>query len=237
MNRGAYMTPDIIGVYFDFFGTLIDSNYAVFNTWSRIAKKLGKEIKYDDPRIWEGMQKQWDEADKLDKSYMNFSQEDWDYLNSFVLDKMGVNTEGTSEIISEEFNEHFLESSRLYPGSRETLAQIKAKNIKIGLHTHADRERCQLKLKELQIFEFFEIFIHTQDYGYNKTHIEVYQIALDAMETDDPKKILHVGDNLDLDVKMAMKVGMTPVHFNLYNRPSLESVRSIKKLPELLQFL
>ncbi|MHA1987553.1 MAG: HAD family hydrolase [Promethearchaeota archaeon] len=235
------MTTDIIGIYFDFFGTLIDSKYAISNIWSRIAKKLGKEIRYDNPRIWKGMQKHREEAEKLKKrlnvNYMNYSQEDWDYLNSFVLGIIGVDTKGTSEIISEEFNKFFFEYYRLYPGSRETLEQIKIKNIKIGLHTHAPREDCQLKMKELKIFEFFDIFIHTQDYGYNKSHIEIYQIALDAMKTRNPKKIYHVGDDLELDVNMAQKIGMIPILFDPYNLYSLKDIRVIRGLPEIMRFL
>jgi HAD superfamily hydrolase (TIGR01549 family) len=236
----VYLTVDIIGVYFDFFGTLIDSEFAIASIWSRITKRLGKEINYDDPRIKEGVQKQREEAEKLQlkgKSYMTFSQNDWDYLNSFVLDSIGVRSEGTSEIISEEFNENFFEVYRLYPGCRETLTQIKAKNIKIGLHTHAPSEKCQQKMKELQIFEFFDIFIHTQDYGYNKSQIQVYQIALNAMETDDPKKILHVGDSLDFDVKMAIKVGITPILFDPNKEYSLRDINVINELPEILKFL
>ncbi len=231
------MTKNVWGVYFDFFGTLIDSNFAVFSMWSRIAKRLGKEIEYDDPRIREGMQEQWEDADKLGKYYIYFSKEDWDFLNTFVLDKMGIKSEGTSEIISEEFEKNFFEVFRLYSGCKETLAQIKAKNIKIGLHTHAPREKCQLKMKELQIFEFFDIFIHTPDYGYNKTHIEVYQIALDAMESRNPEKIFHVGDNLELDVKMAQKVGMTPILFDPNKEYSLRDIIVINEMPELLKYL
>jgi FMN phosphatase YigB (HAD superfamily) len=235
------LTSDIVGIYFDFFGTLIDSNYAISNIWSRIAKKLGKEIEYEDPKIWEGMQKQREEAEKLKErlniNYMNYSQEDWDYLNSFVLGIIGVDSEGTSEIISEEFGKFFFEYYRLYQGCRETLEQIKAKNIKIGLHTHAPREPCQVKLKELKIFEFFDIFIHTQDYGYNKSHIEIYQIALDAMKTRNPDKIFHVGDDLELDVKMAQKIGMVPILFDPYKLYSLNDIRVIRELPEVLKFL
>ncbi|MFX1453942.1 MAG: HAD family hydrolase [Promethearchaeota archaeon] len=234
------MTANIIGVYFDFFGTLIDSDFAVTGMWSRIAKRLGKDIEYNDPRITEGRQKQREEAEKLQlkgKKYMTFSQSDWDYLNSFVLDSIGIRSEGTSEIISEEFDKNFFELYRLYPGCRETLTKIKAKNIKVGLHTHAPREKCQLKMKELLIFEFFDIFIHTQDYGYNKSHIEVYTIALNAMETDDPRKILHVGDSLDFDVKMAQKVGMTPILFDPNKEYSLKDIIVINEMTELLKYL
>ena len=151
------MKKDIIGVYFDFFGTLIDSRYAITNIWSRIAKRLGMNIEYDDPRIWAGMQKQWEEsnklAEKLGKNYINFSREEIDKLNSVVLDIMGIKIDGSNEIAGEEFRENFIKVLRLNPGCRETLKQIKDKNIKIGLLTHGTRKRVQLKLKEFKIFE------------------------------------------------------------------------------------
>ena len=233
------MKKDIIGVYFDFFGTLIDSLYAITNIWSRIAKRLGKEIASDDPRILAGMQKQEEEITKLGKLYLNLSEEEWKSLNKVVLDTIGVKIEGSNEITSEEFLREFRTgiNFRLYPGCRETLEQIKAKNFKIGLHTHGPRERVQSKMKELKIFEFFDIFIHTEEFGYNKTHIEVYQIALDAMETRHPDKILHVGDDIEMDVNMAQKIGMAPILFDPYNQYSLEDIRVIRELPEILKYL
>ena len=154
-----------------------------------------------------------------------------------LADTMGIKSEGSSEIVIGEFRENFFKVFRLYPGCRETLEQIKVKNIKIGLHTHAPREKTQLKMKELKIFEFFDIFIHTQEFGYNKSHIEVYQIALGAMGPNDPDKIFHVGDDIELDVKMAQKIGMIPILFDPYNDYSLKDVRVIHKLPGILKFL
>ena len=52
------MLKNILGVYFDFFGTLIDSRYAISTVWSQIAKKLGKEISPEDERIQKGILKQ-----------------------------------------------------------------------------------------------------------------------------------------------------------------------------------
>lgn len=233
------MTNDIIGVYFDFFGTLIDSIYVITNVWSRIAKRLGKEIASDDPRILAGIQKQEEELTKLDKLYINLSKEEWNFINVVVLDTIGVKSEGSKEIISEEFQREFRTGMtfRLYPGCRETLEQIKAKKIKIGLHTHASRELCQLKMKELKIFEFFDIFIHTHEFGYNKSQIEIYQIALDAMGTKNPRKIFHIGDDVELDVKMAQKIGMIPILFNPYGEHLIENTRVIRELPEIMKFL
>jgi len=233
------LRKDIVAVYFDFFGTLIDSRYTLTNIWSRIAKRLGREIDSDDPRIWVGIQNQWEEYEKLGKLYINLSPEEWHRLNIYVLNAIDVKIEGSQEIISEEFQREFHTGMtyRLYPRYKETLEQIRAKNIKIGLHTHAPREACQIMMKELKIFEFFDIFIHTQDFGYIKSHIEIYQIALDAIGTKDPKKICHVGDDIDLDVKMAQKIGMTPILFDPYNRYLLKDIIVISELPEILKFL
>ncbi|MHA2007490.1 MAG: HAD family hydrolase [Promethearchaeota archaeon] len=233
------MLPDIIGVYFDWFGTLVDSRYTLTNIWARIANRLGKKITSDDSRILEGMQKQVTEYFKQDKLYINLSEEDWNFLNKIVLDTIGVKSKGSSEIISEEFEREFRTgiTYRLYPGCRKTLKQIKTKKIKLGLHTHASREVCQEKMKKWKILEFFDIFIHPREFGYNKSNIEIYQIALDSMGVKDPKKILHVGDDLDLDVKMAQKIGMIPVLFDPYNESSLDNVITITELPELLQYL
>ncbi len=231
------MTLDIVGIYFDFFGTLIDSRHTLTNIWSKIAKRLGMEINPDDPRILAGMQKQEEEANKIEKPYINFSREEWKALNFYVLDTMGVKSEGSSEIISEVFNENYFKECRLYPGCRETLKQIKSKKIKIGLLTHGNRELKQTGMQELKILEFFDIFIHSFEYGYNKSQIEIYQIALEAMGTNDPKKILHVGDDMDLDFNMAQKIGMIPILFDPYNKCSLNDIRVIRELPEVLKFL
>lgn len=235
------MTKDIIGVYFDYFGTLIDFRYAVSNMWSRIAQRFGMVINYDDPRIWAGVLKQMEESvrleDELDKKYINFTQQDWDLLNSFVLDTIGIKSEDTSEIIAEEFQNNFSRFYRLNPGCRETLKQIKDKSIKVGLHTHGSREGVQSKMKELKIFEYFDLFIHTQDFGYDKSDIEVYEIALGAMAPNTPDKIFHIGDDIDFDVKMAQKIGMIPILFDPYNLYKLKDIRVIRKFPEILKYL
>jgi len=79
--------------------------------------------------------------------------------------------------------------------------------------------------------------LHPQEFGYNKSNIESYQIALDAMGVKDPRKIIHVGDDLELDVKMAQKIGMIPVLLDPYNESSLDDVITIRKLPEILNYL
>lgn len=132
------MSKNIVGVFFDYFGTLIDSRYTLTNIWSRIAKRLGVEISYDDPRIWEGIRNQEEEYIRLGKFYGDITEDQRFVLNSLVLDAMEVERKGFKEVISEEFDREFSAGStfRLYPGCRETLEKIHAMDIKIGLLSH-----------------------------------------------------------------------------------------------------
>ena len=57
------------------------------------------------------------------------------------------------------------------------------------------------------------------------------------MAPNDPDKIFHIGDDIELDVKMAQKIGMFPILFDPYNLYSLKDIRVIHKFPEILEFL
>ncbi len=233
------MTKDIVGVYFDFFGTLIDSRYTLTNIWSRIAKRLGVEISYDDPRIWEGIRIQEEENTRLGKFFFDFTKEERFRLYTYVLDAMGVEREGAEKAIPEEFEREFSIGTtfRLYPGCRETLEKIHDKDIKIGLITHASSKLCKTTMKRLGIFGLFDFFILSESVGYNKSQIEIYEIALSKMNTESPEKIMHVGDDLLLDVQMAQKVGMTPIFFDPQKRHAVDDIITISEFPDILKHL
>ncbi len=233
------MSDNFVGVFFDFFGTLIDSRHSLTTIWSRIAKRLGKEIKPSDPRIWQGIQKGNQAANRMNKFFGDFTIEQRLELNSIVLDAMGVYKEESAEIIAEEFKQEFTSGSNfcLYPNCKTTLEQIQSLDLKIGLITHASRSLCKSSLERLEIIEYFDTFILSEDSGYNKSQIEIYRIALEAMSADNPEKVMHVGDDLFLDVQMAQEVGMTPILFDPYNLHEIEDVITIPDLSEVLQYL
>ena len=239
------MLKDIQGIYFDFFGTLINRDQALNIVWSRIAKKHGKNISPDDNRIRKGRQKQYKEFQKLTitRTHFDLSREDWAKLNSIVLIAMGIEGSISSSLIQEEFEHFFLEERefQLNPGCKETLEQVKSTGIKLGILSNGSK-RLKTDLEKFRILEFFDIFILAADLNLNKSHIEVYEKALKAMNVENPEKIVHVGDDPFMDVKMAQQVGMVPILLDPNNEFSpqeydLGDVIIIKELPEILQYL
>lgn len=240
------MLKNILGVYFDFFGTLIDSRYAITNVWSQIAKKFGIEISPDDEFIRKGVLKQFAAYDKLKEKYDRMgepwvgpSNEEMQKLNKIVLDTMGVDIKGSKIIIEEEFKQKFRTGKvfRLNPGCRDTLEKISSREIKLGILANGSSQHGKKLLDRLGILDFFKIFIFAADLGYTKSQIEVYQIAFEAMKTENPEHIVHVGDDLHMDVEMAQKIGMIPILLDPYNESSLDNVITITELPELLHYL
>ena len=183
------MLKNILGVYFDFFGTLIDSRYAITYVWSQIAKKLGKEIRPDDERIWKGMLKQNEAYHKLKEKYDRMgepwgvpSSEEMEKLNKIVLDTIGVEKKGSHMIIEEEFEQKLRTGNffRLNPGCKDTLEEISNRGIKLGILANGSSRSGKKNLDRLGILDFFKIFIFAKDLGYNKSQIEVYHRALEA---------------------------------------------------------
>ncbi len=233
------MSKKIKGVYFDFFGTLIDSRYALTNIWSKIAKRLGVEISHDDPRIWEGMLRQNREYDKINKFFIDLSDADRHRLNSQVLITIGIDPEGSQDVVREEFDQEFSTGStfRLYPECKETLKHIYTQRIKMGLLTHASPDLFLSVMKRLEILEFFDIFVHTREVGYHKNKIEIYEIALEKMKTEHPEKIVHIGDDYELDVKMAQRVGMVPILFDPLEQHNFEDIIIVREFSDILKYI
>ncbi|MHA1729916.1 MAG: hypothetical protein ACTSWY_14475 [Promethearchaeota archaeon] len=97
------MTSNIEAIFFDFGGTLFEYFPSNSVVWSRIAKRLGIDISPDDPRIWQGMKNQEINFMERDKPFSKLSREELHLLNCNVLEAIGINNEGTIDIIHEEF--------------------------------------------------------------------------------------------------------------------------------------
>ena len=232
------MSDSFVGVFFDFFGTLIDSKYSLTHVWSRIAKKLGTEIEYNDPLIWQGVLKQWKLYDEKDYHNNEPTEEQKDELNKIVLDTIGVKTD-PGAVVEEEFENEFMtgKSFRLNPNCKTTLEQLSSRDIKIGLLSHASPSLCKPVLEKFGLLKFFDIFVLTEGTGYKKDEIEIYEIALEMMNVDDPKKVMHVGDDLHFDVQMAQKIGMVPILYDPRREHNVGDVMTIHDLSEVLQYL
>ncbi len=84
------MLKDILGILFDFGGTLNDYTPLCTFVWSKIAKQLGVEISPDDPRIREGIRQQQAARVELGIPESRITREEFHSLNCHVLDAICI---------------------------------------------------------------------------------------------------------------------------------------------------
>jgi HAD superfamily hydrolase (TIGR01549 family) len=233
------MRKEIKGILFDFGGTLYD--YCPSNSiiWSRIAKRLGVDISPDDPRIWEGMRRQSIEASRRAEPFSRLSREEIHALNLHMLAAMGIDGEGTMEIISEEFDKRG-HGYRINPESKETLERIYSMGIKIGLVSNCPPEFGEprrLTMREDGILHCFSAIILSGEVGHAKPEKEIFKIALNSLGLQDASKVMHVGDFLGADVVGAQNAGLIPVLYDPSGFHPGENVITIQKLSEIFLYL
>lgn len=233
------MRKRIQGIFFDFGGTLYDYYPSNSVIWSRIAKRLGVDISPNDPRIWEGIQRQSIESIRRAKPFSKLSREEIHSLNLHVLDAMGIDGEGTMEIISEEFDKRG-HGYRINPESKETLEQIYSMGIKIGLLSNCPSEfgkPRRLTMREDGVLHYFSTIILSGEVGHEKPEKEIFKIALNSLGLQDASKVMEIGDSFLADVRGAQNAGFIPVLYDPLGFHPGENVITIQKLSEIFRYL
>jgi HAD superfamily hydrolase (TIGR01549 family) len=229
------MRKEIQGILFDFGGTLYDYYPSNSVIWSRIAKRLGVDISPNDPRIWKGMQRQSIETTKRDVPFSKLSREEIHTLNLHVLDALGIDGEGTMDIISEEFDKRG-HGYRINPESKETLERIYSMGLKIGLVSNCPSEFGKPRRQTMRgdgVLQSFSAIILSGEVGHEKPEKEIFMIALNSLGLQDASKVMHVGDSLGADVIGAQNAGLIPVLYDPMGFHPGENVITIQKLSDI----
>ena len=121
------------------------------------------------------------------------------------------------------------------PGALETIAELRARGIRIGLITICSDDVVGL-WPETAFHGLFDAEVFSCSVGLRKPDPRIYQLACEQLGVE-PSEVLFVGDGANDELAGAERVGMTAV---LFERPEYEvewGGRRIRALPELLELL
>ena len=233
------MKFDLEGIFFDFGGTLFDYHPPNAVIWSRIAKRLGVDISPDDPRVIQGVEDQLKAYVDCEKTFSKLTPEELHSFNSVVLNGLGIDPNGTQDIIFEEFEKR-RDGFKIVPECKTTLEQIHRKGIKIGLISNSDVKHSLTRrstMGEGGILHFFNPIILSSEVGYDKPQREIFELALTEMGVHDRSKVMHVGDDPISDVIGAENAELIPVLIEHKYTPPNKNLIKIKKLSDILKYL
>lgn len=131
------------------------------------------------------------------------------------------------------FEDH--RSWRLFPETTSTLAQLKARDLELGVISNFD-SRLFTVMRGLGIADAFDTVTISSLAQAAKPAPQIFHIALDKHAVD-PEEALHIGDSLRDDVEGATKAGLHAALLDRDGRQHGVGVRTIKSLKELFPLL
>ena len=137
--------------------------------------------------------------------------------------------------LSESYIEHLSSFNNLVPNAIEILNYLKPK-YRLHIITNGFEEIQEKKLRESDIFNYFDKIINSEMAGVKKPNPRIFQLALEMAEVV-PEKSLMIGDSIEADILGAQSVGLNTIHFNAHNDPMHDYCEIIHDLGEIKSYL
>jgi putative hydrolase of the HAD superfamily len=123
----------------------------------------------------------------------------------------------------------------LHEGALETVQWLRSVGIKLGLMTNGAGPPQRAKLERFQLIHHFDHVIIEGEFGTGKPDPRVYRTLLEALGVP-AEQTWAVGDNIEADVRGAMREGMRGVWVNHGDReapPGPDPDHVISRLSEI----
>jgi len=142
----------------------------------------------------------------------------------------------TTDILLQDYLDHFQESCVPFDHLHMTLQTLRAKGVKLGMITNGFQLMQTRSIQGLGIEPFFDDIVISEIEGCSKPEPEIFKRALGRLGVTSDESIF-VGDHAENDIYAAQQVGMKAVwKKNDFENP-VNADAQIKELPELLQFI
>ncbi|UCF59328.1 MAG: HAD-IA family hydrolase [Candidatus Bathyarchaeota archaeon] len=216
-------------VLFDLGRTLIKTTYFP-EIYKRILQVYGVRVSSE-----EVLKAHRDNEKELDvvKGQLRFGKDFWIKWNLRVLESIGI--QQNRRLLAKKIDELWWEyaDAEVYPDVMETLAQLKAKGVKVGVVTNGLKRDFEQILAKLELTNCFDVVIGIDTCNKGKPDKEIFLCALDKLHVR-PQETVFVGDSLKYDYEGAKKAGLKPLLIDREGSSS-ENVETIRNLAGVLQ--
>lgn len=169
--------------------------------------------------------------EKVSKSQLRYGRlkDTFDALNYTVSDDL-------IDEIANNYLDFLPDFNYLFDGAIEILEYLKGK-YELHIITNGFNEVQDKKLKNSNIYHYFDKIITSESVGFKKPNPKVFTYALDLANAKKENSIM-IGDNLGADIQGALNVGIRAIHCNFDNKPvSSSNFISVNSLIEIKKYL
>lgn len=130
-------------------------------------------------------------------------------------------------------DENYLEQIELFPGSKATLALIKAQGYKTALVTNSPRSYVNWLFHKYQLGHYFDVTYTEDEAIVPKPNPRMLRLACQSLQLPYHKAIM-VDDSMP-GIIAAKKLGMTTVKIGKEKEGALHVIEDVTQLPYLLE--
>lgn len=232
-------------VFFDFGGTLGWAEPRADVIWVQALRDEGYEVTSDEivekvgtrgPEFNRGdiiraLREGWDEGGS-EAPFPTPEQEENFFRrhDEAVLQRLGLPAE---EAILDRLEALFDDvKTHLFEDVQPTLGRLREEGYRLGMISNASH-KLPAALESLGLASHFESVTYSYGVGVEKPDPRIFHVALAAMKVP-PEEAVHIGDNLEADVRGASKVGITPILIDRKGRHPKGEFIVIRNLGEVL---
>ena len=175
-------------VLFDFDGTIMDTNDVILTSWQHTFRTLKNR------------------EEDVEKLVKTFGEPLETTIRKFFPD---VPAEEAIEIYRTFHRENFSDMIKLFPGTKELLAELRKRNYKTGLVTSRLLKTTIQGLEAFGITEFFDVIVTAEDTLKHKPDPQPLNVALEKLKAD-PERAVMLGDTM-FDILCAKNAKVTSV--------------------------
>ena len=139
------------------------------------------------------------------------------------------------DTLSSEYIHHLSSFNHVFEGTHDILEYLKP-NYKLHIITNGFKETQELKMKNSNILEYFDVVINSEMAGVKKPNPKIFKLALASAKTEAGRSLM-IGDNLEADILGAIDSGLHALHFNAHQEPVHEHCSMIHQLHEIKNYL
>jgi putative hydrolase of the HAD superfamily len=218
------------GVLFDLGGTLIQTS-EIPQIFKSIFRIYGVEVDRD--KILAAHEANQEEL-SVEEGLVEQGYSFWRKYNLRLLSRLGINN--NAEFLAAKIDELWWDYADLqfYTDAKETLTQLKSKQIKLGIVTNAVKKDYDQILQKLGAELYFDVVVGLDSCNKAKPNKEIFLYALKRLQLR-PAEALFVGDSVERDYEGAKRTGMKPLLIDR-RRKDIKNVDSINDLTKVLNY-
>ena len=126
--------------------------------------------------------------------------------------------------------------------TKETLTKLKESGIKLGIvsNTFVHSSSLEKHLEQLSILDFFTVRLYSYEFDFRKPDSRIFKTAAERIG-EMLENIMFVGDQINMDVKAAARIGMRAVLKAAYTNAGKKTpkgawkINNLAELPELIK--